>query len=301
MNGGNLDIPDANGWAKSPARVVADPAWRRREKKRFRWAAWLVGLAAVSLIGAGVMMMLGHEPRTPGEAPLITADPTPVRIRPDDPGGLRVPNLDKTVYDQLARANAPRLNETGGARVESLLPPPEAPRPVPAPPPSLPAQPAALTEGPSQQQLAREPEQPAAPPQAQQSSPQPAARTQPPAPTASAPSTPPPAAAAPPAAPPPVGPQAAATPAPPPAGNGRIQVQLAAVPTEQAATAEWQRLQRRMPELLGNQRLVLSRGEREGQPFFRIRTGAFADNAAARAFCDQVKARGGSCFVAPQG
>ena len=78
-------------------------------------------------------------------------------------------------------------------------------------------------------------------------------------------------------------------------------MQLAAVPTEQAANAEWQRLQRRMPELLGNQRLVVSRGEREGQPFFRIRTGAFADNAAARTFCDQVKARGASCFVAPQG
>jgi hypothetical protein len=286
MNGGNLDIPDANGWAKSPARVVADPAWRRREKKRFRWAAWLAGLAAVSLIGAGVMMMLGHEPRTPAEAPLITADPSPVRIRPDDPGGLRVPNLDKTVYDQLGRANAPRANGSAGARVESLLPPPEAPRPLPeavrpAPPPALPAQPAALAEGPSQQQLAREPEQPAAP--AQQ-----AART-PPAPQAAAPT-----------APPPTAPQAAATPAPVPAGNGRIQVQLAAVPTEQAANAEWQRLQRRMPDLLGNQRLVLSRGEREGQPFFRIRTGAFADNAAARGFCDQVRARGGSCFVAPQ-
>jgi cell division septation protein DedD len=80
-----------------------------------------------------------------------------------------------------------------------------------------------------------------------------------------------------------------------------VQVQLAAVPSEQAATAEWDRLRRRMPDLLANQRLTVSRGEREGQPFFRIRTGAFADNASARAFCDQVRQRGGSCFVAPSG
>jgi cell division septation protein DedD len=89
--------------------------------------------------------------------------------------------------------------------------------------------------------------------------------------------------------------------APPPAGNGRIQVQLAAVPSEQAATAEWDRLRRRMPDLLGNQRLSVSRGEREGQPFWRVRTGAFSDSTAARAFCDQVRQRGGSCFVAPAG
>jgi cell division septation protein DedD len=109
-----------------------------------------------------------------------------------------------------------------------------------------------------------------------------------------------PAAAAPQASAPP--PQAPATPpAPAPSGNGRIQVQLAAVTTEAAATAEWDRLRRRMPDLLGNLRLIVSRGEREGQPFWRVRTGGFDDNAQARAFCDQVRSRGGSCFVAPAG
>jgi hypothetical protein len=308
MNSSNLDIPEARpGWAQSPARVVADPAWRRREKRRFRWLAWLGALALVSLAGAAAMVMLGHEPRSPGEAPLITADTTPVRVRPDDPGGMRVPNLDKAVYDQLARANAPRGVEQrgaqpGGARVESLLPPPEAPRPLPAPPPTLPAQRAALTEGPTPAQAAREPEQPAPPPQAVRATP-PAQGPQAVPPTQPAANQP---AAGPAAAPPPQQPQQQAAVAPAvapavPAGTGRIQVQLAAVPTEQAAAAEWERLRRRMPDLLGNQRLAVSRGEREGQPFFRVRTGAFADSAAARAFCEQVRTRGGSCFVAPAG
>jgi hypothetical protein len=314
MNG-NLDIPEAGGWARPPATAVADPAWRRRERRRFRWAFWLGGLAIVSLAGAAAMQLLGGLPREGAEVPLFSADPTPVRVRPDDPGGLRVANMDKSVYDQLSRGSASRgAADRQAPRVESLLPPPEAPKPVPVAPPALPAQRAALTEGPTPREEARAPEQPASPPQAGQL-PQ-AGRALPPpsAPPLSAPapatSAPPQAAAQPtpqptPQAAPPAAPQAqAAAPAaapPAPSGSGRIQVQLAAVPTEAAATAEWERLRRRMPDLLGNFRLSVSRGEREGQPFFRVRTGGFEDNAQARAFCDQVRARGGSCFVAPAG
>jgi hypothetical protein len=301
MSGGNLDIPDAGGFTRTPAKVVADPAWRRREKPKGRWVFWLLGLVAISLVGSGVMLLSGTAPHEPADVPLITADPNPVRVRPDDPGGLRVPHLDKEVYDQIQRgtrqATAPR---PGAPRVESLLPPPEAPKP-------LPVEPVALTPGPSPQQLARELEAPA--PQPSAAAPQPPAAA--PAPP---PASPPPRGAAPPATPPaaasPSGQQAAVSPAAPsatpptaapPTGQGRIQVQLAAVPSEQAAAAEWERLRRRMPDLLGNQRLIVSRGERDGQPFFRVRTGGFADNAQARAFCDQVRQRGGSCFVAPAG
>jgi hypothetical protein len=291
MSSGDLDIPDGGGFTRSPAKVVADPAWRRREKPRARWMFWLVGLVGLSLVGSGAMLMLGTEPRQPAEVPLITADPTPVRVRPDDPGGMRVPNLDKDIYDQLARdRQAAGAARRGEPRIESLLPPPEAPKP-------LPVEPVALTPGPSPQQLAREPEKPASPPGS-------AGVPVPPPPAAAAPAPAPapaaPAASASGAAPPP--PPAAPPPAaPPPTASGRVQVQLAAVPSEQAATSEWERLRRRMPDLLANQRLSVSRGEREGQPFFRIRTGAFPDNATARAFCDQVRQRGGSCFVAPAG
>lgn len=37
-----------------------------------------------------------------GEVPLIMADKSPVRFKPEDPGGMRIPNRDKTVYNTIS-------------------------------------------------------------------------------------------------------------------------------------------------------------------------------------------------------
>jgi hypothetical protein len=92
-------------------------------------------------------------------------------------------------------------------------------------------------------------------------------------------------------------PAAPAAPSPPSREEGLVQVQLAAVGTAAAVQPEWNRLRARLPDLLGGQTLVVSRGERDGQPFWRVRTGGFSDLAAARRFCEQVRARGFTCFV----
>lgn len=66
-------------------------------------------------------------------APLIKADPRPAKLRPDQPGGLQVPNQDKLVYEAMR----PGDGET--PKVERLLPPPERPMaPPPPPPPPIP-------------------------------------------------------------------------------------------------------------------------------------------------------------------
>src|SRR5436305_2137314 len=60
-----------------------------------------------------------------GNVPLIRADQRPVKVKPDQPGGMDVPDRDKLVFSD--RAGAPPI--------ERLLPPPERPEPLPSPAP----------------------------------------------------------------------------------------------------------------------------------------------------------------------
>ena len=126
------------------------------------------------------------------------------------------------------------------------------------------------------------------------------AAVQPPAP---APARPAAAPVQPPAATPAPAPAATAPTQAPPAQparpTGRAQVQLGALASEAAARAEWDRLSRRAPDLFQGRSPIISRLEREGQePLFRLRTSGLEDVAAAQAFCEQVRQRGGGACVA---
>ncbi len=207
-------------------------------------------LGSVLLVGA---VAWGISRMGPRPVPVIEADTRPVRVRPENPGGLQVANQDELIFER----NPGRRDR--GAPEARLAPAPEAPNldrlreqvaPPPAPVAVVPANPA------------------------------PSARP--------APATP----AAPPAAAP-----AAAT--PPAARGGRHVVQFGALASEDAARQEWTRLQRRVPELAGHQPQVV-KFEREGQPtLWRLRTGGFADAAAARAFCETARGKGATCVVPP--
>jgi hypothetical protein len=237
-------------------------------------------IIAGSVLAAGAViaaLVWGFSRGSTRNAPLIEADARPIKVRPDNPGGLRVPNQDELIFDRNrgARATAP------GA----LAPEAEKPRVD-----QLRQQ---LAER-AAQEAARSAPPPAAP--AQPATPQAAPRS---APQAAAPATP-----APPATTSAL--TAPSLPAPVPANaerfapvaNGRAQVQLGALPSEAAARGEWERLQRRVPELLSNRRVTLAPLDREGQTtMFRIRTGGFADAATARAFCEEMKTRSIPCMV----
>lgn len=207
-------------------------------------------------------------------APLIEADARPIKVRPDNPGGLRVPNQDELIFD---RNRGARSATSGG-----LAPEAESPRvdQLRAQLAERAAQEAARSAPPP---AATAPAQPAAP----RSAPQAAAPATPVSPATSsalnAPSLP---------APVPSAERFAPVP------NGRSQVQLGALPSEAAARGEWDRLQKRVPELLGNRRVTLAPFDREGQTtLYRIRTGGFADAATARAFCEEMKTRSIPCMA----
>jgi len=86
--------------------------------------------------------------------------------------------------------------------------------------------------------------------------------------------------------------------APAPAPTGGTYVQLAAVPSDGAARSEWRRMERKMPALVSDRHPIFNRKvTRNGHAIWLVRTGGFADEAQAKAFCQQVRTAGGSCFV----
>jgi tetratricopeptide (TPR) repeat protein len=95
----------------------------------------------------------------------------------------------------------------------------------------------------------------------------------------------------------PATPSGEAAPMQPAALPREIQVQLVASPSEDAAQAEWQRLQERMPGVLGAHRPVIIRAEHDGHPIWRLRTAGFANAAEAESFCQGVRAGGAACVV----
>lgn len=223
-----------------------DPATRRL-------ALIAGGLGGALLVIIGGWSVMGHRS---GTVPVVQADTKPVRVKPENPGGM-----------QIAGANEDIMSGDPDTNGGKLSPPPEAPAPQalrnPPPPPPV------VTQAPA------------------------------PAPFVAAPAAP---KAAAPASPKAIAEKPAATPdkhaaAAAPAGKATL-VQLAAVSSETAAKTEWERLQKRMPDLLDRHQPAISKTERDGRTLWRVRTGGFADVSQANSFCERVRSKGAGCSVA---
>jgi len=202
--------------------------------------------------------------------PLLRADDRPTKVRPDQPGGMKIPDQNVSLYNE----------KPGGPPVENLLPAPEQPMPRPQPPAAAPAPPATP-----------------APPVAGATS----ATPEPSAPAATPASQPAAKAAKPPA------PPKAATPAKPPTAHetasasksGPVQVRLASVRTPEEAREEWAKLKRDNPDLLGKLTAVAVRTDLGDKGvYYRIQAGSFGDPAAAERLCGELKRRNLGCILA---
>jgi hypothetical protein len=104
-----------------PAQRSAMP-YRRIKRRSHRGLAVVLALGVMALSAGG--LWVGYRlsaGRQAGDVPLIRADADPVKVKPEDPGGMEIPNRDRFVF-----------NPKGGMPVEQLLPPPEVPLPRPA-------------------------------------------------------------------------------------------------------------------------------------------------------------------------
>ena len=301
--------------------VVPEPPKRRLGLKAFMFLV-VAAAGAWSYYGDQLIQLWrGGQ----GGIPLIKADPGPVKVRPVNPGGLRVPDRDKLVYDRMHGKSA-GPGEAGGENsgAERLLPPPEQPLSKPRPKKEV------AKETPKTKPVPEVPTvkdvaaaiRPAPPPQAptlstaeetktpalapikakRESEPKaekltPPVKTLKPAPkpvTKPAPKLEPKQATA---AKPAPKPETSAS-APIPSGRTYL-VQLAAARSPQGARSEWERLRKKHLDLLGDLELKVTKadlGARKGV-YYRLRAGPLADEKAARQLCKQLTKRQVGCLI----
>ena len=84
-----------------------------------------IGGGLLAVLGIGALVMWGLAREGGSGVPLVEADPRPVRVRPTDPGGLRVQNQNELIFDRDRRpANttarlAPEAEGPGDAGTQS--------------------------------------------------------------------------------------------------------------------------------------------------------------------------------------
>lgn len=301
-----------------PERYDAD-ADSHQARAGHRLRSWvLIGVAVIAvgaIVAAGLHFVGGRKGGGLG-VPVIKADDRPIKTRPDDRGGMQVPNQDKLVYERMDSAGESE------PKVERLLPQPESakapPKTISVPPLSAEPPPANIPPAVAQRP-APIPPKPGEPP---------APKTAPAAKVAAQPMEsspiPPAAAPLPPAyqpvqerAPAPAQPEhmapavvaqapRAVTPPPAPApavsakapASGEFVVQLGAVRAADQADKEWLRIQKANADLLGALKSDIVRVELEGKgTFWRVRAAPLSEQAA-RQLCAELTARSQGCIVA---
>ena len=265
--------------------------FEEQHEERRRWLPRvLTTVAVVAAIGgfAGVLFYAYNKGKEVGVAavpPIIRAGPAPHKIRPEQPGGMAIPNRDKKVYDRLAaRTPAPTF--------ERLLPPPEKPVASPVAKPRPPAKSTGKTariELPPPPRVATVPKRPPV-----------KTATTGPSRVASASAAMKSATDARPAPRTAISPAKLAAIAPASGATTKgFRIQIAALRSEASLRRSWGKLKTRHSDLLAKLPLIVERrdlGSGKGV-FFRMQAGPLASREAAVKLCSNLKKRKLGCIV----
>lgn len=235
----------------------------------------LILALGVLLIFAGVVWNTYRQGVRPAEGglPVIASDDAPYKRSPDERGGLEVAGQDKGYYDSMDGLGDPAMQQAAArdpVDIRRRATPTLEGGPLP---------PIEQSDDTSTTELADTSEPTAEPANDDQQIR--IAAVQPVTPTAR--------------------PQAPAVSAPSVsrfAASGAYQVQLAALRSETAAQTAWTGLQDSAPDLFAGAKLDIQRADLGARGvFYRLRVGTFSDRAAAKGFCEDVKAAGKDCMV----
>ena len=263
-----------------------------------------IALGAVAAFGIGIWFAYdqGVKRGASGAPPLIRADQAPTKVAPENPGGMQVPNQDKQIYERLPGNTA----QGPAGQTERLLPPPERPSATPTQP-NVATSPSVTVPNRSAQPV---PNQAPATPPATSAVPNrtdaPSATPVQPVPGQPQTVTPPSQSARTAAAPAPApATTQSQTPAAAPAARtvtatpgGSAKIQLASLKDQAAATATWNQLQKKFPEILGGLQPSYERVEIANKgTFIRLQAGPLKDRADAQAACAALAAKNQGCIV----
>lgn len=112
--------PEPDESATAVRRAVPEVDVRKRPGGGGPVKPWVTALALATVaVFAGIVWYAYQTRERGGEPPLVAAAEGPAKVRPEEPGGLEVPDQDKLVYEEAAGEAV--------AEAEELLPPPEEP------------------------------------------------------------------------------------------------------------------------------------------------------------------------------
>ncbi len=220
-------------------------------------------IGTVILLAIAFFLLKFYQPgvRDRDTPPRITAENTPFKVTPEDPGGMQVPNQDRGVFDVMD-GNTPEDVVTGVQTAEEPI--------------TLPTQPSSGANIQVDPPAGTVTQAPAREPIAQRNEPvfqAPPVKVEPvvPAPVITAPRT----------------------------GSSEFVVQVASVRSQAQAEETWTRLESRFSNVLGNglyadiKRVDLA----DKGIYYRTRVAGLADKAAADKLCNAFKAADQACFV----
>lgn len=229
---------------------------------------------------------------------VVEADKSPIKDKPLDPGGMKFPNQDKTIFDNFSRNAQP-------AKVEHVLPQPEEPMPK-----TMDASQTTTWVNSKLLPETKESLEPASEAPAAESG-----AAQMPAATASVPMPPKPDPAllkgdndiktfkAPvktpekpvvPAAPVKLDKPAA------PAAKGTAKIQLGAYRSEKEAQDAFAKIQKKFHELDGKKPSIVKADLGAKGIFYRLRVGGVGSAADAKSLCQKLSGKGQACLVAAE-
>lgn len=288
-----------------------DIAERQSELQRSR-NGFIGTLAGIILAGvvSWVLFLPRFADKNPAEIPVIRRPITPVKIQPNEPGGMEILNQDKSVYNLVEK------KEIAPEKIESILPEPEAPKmPTIVPEPEKPAaakvnelEPATAeepkttaaktdilpikpldehiepTSSTSGKKIAIPEKLPEIKVEVKKAEPQTVVKTEPAKPEVKA------------------EPKSEVKTAPRPESQKNIatgvwQVQLMASSSQKAAEDSWKNSVAKYSALKNLPHEVDASRNDAGVMLYRLRAGAFTDKAGAEKVCNEIKQAGGSCLV----